>query len=92
MVLDAPDAAGALVRRRLQELSHSVRQNLAEVLPVVLELALHPLGELAELVQIAHAGSVPHELLEARDLRVLTKAGFGFGDVNAAVVFRRWDA
>ena len=39
-----------------------------------------------------HAGSVPHELLEPRDLRVLTKAGFGFGDVNAAVVFRRWDA
>jgi 3-oxoacyl-(acyl-carrier-protein) synthase len=39
-----------------------------------------------------HADSVPHELLQPEDLRVLAKAGFGFGDVNAAVVFRRWDA
>ncbi|MEN8184042.1 MAG: beta-ketoacyl-[acyl-carrier-protein] synthase family protein [Myxococcota bacterium] len=38
-----------------------------------------------------HAGSIPHEVEERGDLRVLTKAGFGFGDVNAAVVFRRWD-
>lgn len=36
-----------------------------------------------------HADSVAHECLERPDLRVLMKAGFGFGDVNAALVLRR---
>jgi 3-oxoacyl-(acyl-carrier-protein) synthase len=36
------------------------------------------------------AASIPHALRPAPDLRVLTKAGFGFGDVNACVVFGRW--
>jgi 3-oxoacyl-(acyl-carrier-protein) synthase len=25
------------------------------------------------------------------DMKVLIKAGFGFGDVNACLVFRRWE-
>jgi 3-oxoacyl-(acyl-carrier-protein) synthase len=37
------------------------------------------------------AGSIPHELRELPDLRVAIKAGFGFGDVNACVVFRKWN-
>ena len=37
------------------------------------------------------AGSIPHELRELPDLRVAIKAGFGFGDVNASVVFRKWN-
>jgi 3-oxoacyl-(acyl-carrier-protein) synthase len=37
------------------------------------------------------AASIPHETREAPELRRLVKAGFGFGDVNAAIVFRRWD-
>jgi 3-oxoacyl-(acyl-carrier-protein) synthase len=28
---------------------------------------------------------------EAPTLRVMVKAGFGFGDVNACAVFRKWD-
>jgi len=36
-----------------------------------------------------YAGSVPHALREIPDLRVVIKAGFGFGDVNACVVFRK---
>ena len=36
------------------------------------------------------AGSIPHEARELPDLRVAIKAGFGFGDVNACVVFRKW--
>lgn len=36
-----------------------------------------------------HADSIPHELVELPELRVLAKAGFGFGDVNAVLVFRR---
>lgn len=38
-----------------------------------------------------HAGSIPHELVEPEGLRTMVKAGFGFGDVNAALVFRRWE-
>jgi 3-oxoacyl-(acyl-carrier-protein) synthase len=36
------------------------------------------------------AGSIPHERVEPEGLRVMMKAGFGFGDVNAALVFRKW--
>jgi 3-oxoacyl-(acyl-carrier-protein) synthase len=36
------------------------------------------------------ADSIPHALLELPSLRVAVKAGFGFGDVNACVVFRKW--
>ena len=37
------------------------------------------------------AASIPHETQEAPDLRVLVKASFGFGDVNACLVLARWD-
>jgi len=36
------------------------------------------------------AASIPHSLREVRDLEVVVKAGFGFGDVNACLVFRSW--
>ncbi|MEM7410593.1 MAG: beta-ketoacyl-[acyl-carrier-protein] synthase family protein [Myxococcota bacterium] len=36
-----------------------------------------------------HADSIPHEALDRPDLDVVVKAGFGFGDVNACLVFRR---
>ncbi|MCP5055292.1 MAG: beta-ketoacyl-[acyl-carrier-protein] synthase family protein [bacterium] len=35
-----------------------------------------------------YAASIPHETLEAPGLRTMIKAGFGFGDVNAALVLR----
>ena len=38
-----------------------------------------------------HADSIPHELLEKPDLDVVIKAGFGFGDVNVCLVFRKWN-
>jgi len=37
-----------------------------------------------------YAESIPHELREVPDLDVVIKAGFGFGDVNACLVFRKW--
>ena len=37
-----------------------------------------------------HAASIPHEVRELPDLDVLVKAGFGFGDVNACLVFKRY--
>ena len=36
------------------------------------------------------AGSIPHETREMPELRTIIKSGFGFGDVNACVIFRRW--
>jgi len=39
-----------------------------------------------------HATSIPHALLELPELRIAIKAGFGFGDVNAATVLRKWNA
>jgi 3-oxoacyl-(acyl-carrier-protein) synthase len=38
-----------------------------------------------------NAASIPHEVLEKPDLDVVIKAGFGFGDVNVCLVFRRWN-
>jgi 3-oxoacyl-(acyl-carrier-protein) synthase len=38
-----------------------------------------------------YAASIPHTALQAPDLRVVVKAGFGFGDVNACLVFRKWN-
>ena len=38
----------------------------------------------------AHADSIPHEMRELPEMDVLIKAGFGFGDVNACLVFKRW--
>jgi 3-oxoacyl-(acyl-carrier-protein) synthase len=39
----------------------------------------------------AYAASIPHAALERPELRVAIKAGFGFGDVNVCVVFKKWD-
>ncbi|MAG32448.1 MAG: beta-ketoacyl-ACP synthase [Deltaproteobacteria bacterium] len=37
-----------------------------------------------------HAASIPQKLLEKPDLDILVKAGFGFGDVNSCLVFKRY--
>lgn len=37
-----------------------------------------------------YAGSIPHVVREMRTLSTIIKAGFGFGDVNTCVIFRRW--
>jgi len=37
-----------------------------------------------------HAASIPHTTRDMPDLDVLVKAGFGFGDVNACLVFKRY--
>jgi 3-oxoacyl-(acyl-carrier-protein) synthase len=38
-----------------------------------------------------YAGSIPQRLREMPELRTIIKSGFGFGDVNACVIFRTWD-
>ncbi len=37
-----------------------------------------------------YAASIPHEVRAMPQLRTIIKAGFGFGDVNACVAFRKW--
>jgi 3-oxoacyl-(acyl-carrier-protein) synthase len=37
-----------------------------------------------------YAGSISHQAREMPELRTIIKSGFGFGDVNACVIFRRW--
>ncbi|MDX1393250.1 MAG: beta-ketoacyl-[acyl-carrier-protein] synthase family protein [Gemmatimonadota bacterium] len=37
-----------------------------------------------------YAASIPHETRETPDLRTIIKSGFGFGDVNVCVIFRKW--
>ncbi len=39
-----------------------------------------------------YAAAIAHVAREVPALRVMLKAGFGFGDVNACVVFRKWDS
>jgi 3-oxoacyl-(acyl-carrier-protein) synthase len=36
------------------------------------------------------ADSIPHVVREMPELNTMIKAGFGFGDVNACAIFRRW--
>ncbi len=38
----------------------------------------------------SYDASIPHDGREAPELRTIIKAGFGFGDVNACLVFRKW--
>ncbi|MBW2230443.1 MAG: beta-ketoacyl-[acyl-carrier-protein] synthase family protein [Deltaproteobacteria bacterium] len=38
-----------------------------------------------------YESSIPHTLRELPEMRVIIKAGFGFGDVNACLVFRKWE-
>ncbi len=37
-----------------------------------------------------YAASVPHEMREVFNLDIIAKAGFGFGDVNGCLIFKRW--
>jgi 3-oxoacyl-(acyl-carrier-protein) synthase len=39
----------------------------------------------------AYAGSIAREARDLPGLRTLAKASFGFGDVNACLVFRHWN-
>jgi len=38
----------------------------------------------------AHKVSIPHTRRDMPDLKTIIKAGFGFGDVNACVIFKKW--
>jgi len=35
--------------------------------------------------------SIPHQVMEFPDLKIIAKAGFGFGDVNSCLIFKKWE-
>jgi 3-oxoacyl-(acyl-carrier-protein) synthase len=35
--------------------------------------------------------AIPYEGAEMPDMKIIAKAGFGFGDVNACVIFKKWE-
>jgi 3-oxoacyl-(acyl-carrier-protein) synthase len=45
---------------------------------------LHP--ELA-----AFADKIPHKAINKPDIKIIAKAGFGFGDVNSCLIFKKWE-
>jgi 3-oxoacyl-(acyl-carrier-protein) synthase len=45
---------------------------------------VHP--EIAEYV-----GKIPQKCLTVPKLRIIAKAGFGFGDVNSCIIFKKWE-
>jgi 3-oxoacyl-(acyl-carrier-protein) synthase len=45
---------------------------------------LHP-----EIVPFAK--SIPHSAVACPDLKIVAKAGFGFGDVNSCLIFKKWE-
>jgi 3-oxoacyl-(acyl-carrier-protein) synthase len=40
----------------------------------------------------AFADKIPHKVIENPDLNIIAKAGFGFGDVNSCLIFKKWGA
>jgi 3-oxoacyl-(acyl-carrier-protein) synthase len=47
---------------------------------------LHP-----EIEQAIGRNAVPLQTIEAPDLKIAAKASFGFGDVNSAIIFKKWE-
>ena len=34
---------------------------------------------------------IPRTCLDVPDLKIIAKAGFGFGDVNSCLIFKKWE-
>ncbi len=67
-----------------------------ECVAVVLQLArgfVHPSLNCEDLHPeiVPFAKSVPHVAVACPDLKIVAKAGFGFGDVNSCLMFKKWE-
>lgn len=40
----------------------------------------------------AFADKIPHRLVDRPNVKIFAKAGFGFGDVNSCLIFKKWEA
>ncbi len=68
-----------------------------ECVAVVLELCkgfIHPSLNCEDLHPeiVPFAKSIPHTAVAHPDLKIIAKAGFGFGDVNSCLIFRKWES
>ncbi|MCG6534393.1 MAG: beta-ketoacyl-[acyl-carrier-protein] synthase family protein [Syntrophales bacterium LBB04] len=67
-----------------------------ECVAVVLQLAkgfIHPSVNCEDLHPDLEAfgDKIPHKLIEDKDIKIIAKAGFGFGDVNSCLIFKKWE-
>ncbi|OPY89990.1 MAG: 3-oxoacyl-(acyl-carrier-protein) synthase 2 [Syntrophus sp. PtaU1.Bin208] len=67
-----------------------------ECVAVVLQLYkgfLHPSVNSSDVHPdiAAFSKSIPQQALECPDLKIIAKAGFGFGDVNSCLIFKKWE-
>ena len=67
-----------------------------ESVAVVLQLYkgfLHPSANSEDIHPdiAAYAAKVPQRCLDLPELRFIAKAGFGFGDVNSCLIFKKWE-
>ena len=67
-----------------------------ESVAVVLQLYrgfIHPSvnSEDIHLDITAFAAKIPQHSIDMPNLRVIAKAGFGFGDVNSCIIFKKWE-
>jgi 3-oxoacyl-(acyl-carrier-protein) synthase len=38
-----------------------------------------------------YAAKIPQKCIELPQLKIIAKAGFGFGDVNSCLIFKKWE-
>jgi 3-oxoacyl-(acyl-carrier-protein) synthase len=67
-----------------------------ECIAVVLELYkgfLHPSINCEDVHPdiTAYAHRIPQKALDLPDMKIIAKAGFGFGDVNSCLIFKKWE-
>jgi 3-oxoacyl-(acyl-carrier-protein) synthase len=67
-----------------------------ECVAVVLQLQkgfIHPSVNCEDLHPelTAFADKIPHRLVEDPRIKIIAKAGFGFGDVNSCLIFKKWE-
>jgi len=67
-----------------------------ECVAVVLQLYkgfLHPSVNCTDVHQaiLPFSKSIPHQVMEDPELKIIAKAGFGFGDVNSCLIFKKWE-
>jgi 3-oxoacyl-(acyl-carrier-protein) synthase len=39
----------------------------------------------------AFAPRIPQTMIEDANVKIIAKAGFGFGDVNSCMIFKKWE-
>ena len=94
--LERPPAAFPLINATKSLIGHGLgAAGALEMVAVVLQLAggfFHGSRNCEDLHErlLPYAASIPHETIEPARLDIIAKASFGFGDVNACVIVKRW--